>query len=291
MTATSGKWLRWIAVRPSPDHILLKKGAFSVLVSRDLDGELRRCLVGDPDLLFSHPRCEVIKDQKKIKVGRVPLEIGGQEKWIYLKRYNSFSWRYRLISLFVRSGAMRSWSGAGTLREAGFSTGEPIAAVECRSWGTLTKSFYLSEEIPRGKTVDAYWREEVLPVRGSKGFDRRRKFLNGLARLFRSLHQHDIYHNDLKDVNIVVCPVEGQRFYLLDLEGVRRYRRLNERRRIKNLVQLNRTMGKFLRRVEKLYWLREYLKDAFLDERLKRKWISRVLKGSERADRRSLRKG
>jgi serine/threonine protein kinase len=188
---------------------------------------------------------------------------------------------------------MRSWSGAGTLREAGFSTGEPIAAVECRSWGTLTKSFYLSEEIPRAKTVDLYWREELIPVKGAEGFRRRRSFLKGLARLFCSLHERDIYHNDLKDANILVSSASERKqesFYLLDLEGIRRYRHLKKRRRIKNLVQLNRTMGKFLRRVEKLYWLREYLKDAFLDERLKRKWISRVLKESQRADRRSLRK-
>ena len=265
-----------------------------MLVSRELDGELKRYLLGDPDLLFSHPQCEIIKDQRKIKVGRLPLEIGGQEKWIYLKRYNSFSWRYRFISLFVRSGAMRSWSGAGTLREAGFFTGEPIAAVECRSAGTLTKSFYLSEEIPAGMTVDVYWREKLIRAPGHEGFRRRREFVKRLAQLFRSLHEHAIYHNDLKDANIIVSPGGSQAresFYLLDLEGIRTYRCLSKRRRIKNLVQLNRTMGKFLRTVEKVYWLREYLKDVFLDERLKRKWISRVLKESKRADRRSLRKG
>ncbi|MGH7831409.1 MAG: lipopolysaccharide kinase InaA family protein, partial [Candidatus Binatia bacterium] len=261
-------------------------GNFSILVFREPDGELKRYLLNDPDFLFSLPQCEIIKDQTKIKVGRVPLEVGGRVEWIYLKRYNAFSWRYRLGSFFVQSPAMRSWNGAETLMHAGFLTGEPIASVEHRSWGMLTKSFYLSKEIPEGKTLDIYWRYEVLPVRGAEGFRMRRKLLKSLARVFRSLHEHGIYHNDLKDVNIVVSGGEGHSFYLLDLEGVRRYRHLKKRRQIKNLVQLSRTMDRFMRRVEKLYWLKEYLGDAFFDRRTKRRWIRRVLRESRRADRR-----
>ena len=47
---------------------------------------------------------------------------------------------------------------------------------------------------------------------------------------------------------------------LLDLEGVRQYRALSESRRIKNLVQLNRTLGRYLRNVQKLWVLQAYLK-------------------------------
>lgn len=279
---------------PFANSLFLKMGSSSLWVAHDLDGDPKLPMLADPDLLFSLPQCEIIKDQRKIKVGRVPLEIRGKIKGIYLKRYNVFSWRYRLGSLFVESPAMRSWTGAGTLMQAGFFTGEPIAAVECRSWGMLKKSFYLSEEIPQGRTVDVYWREQLSPMRGSEGFRKRRDFLKDLARLFRGLHQLNIYHNDLKDANILVCSGAGQQgefFYLLDLEGIRRYRHLNRRRQIKNLVQLNRTLGRLLRRTEKLYVLKVYLGDAFNHRGETREWIKRVLKESDRGDRRSLRKG
>lgn len=246
----------------------------------------------DPDALFSFPQCEVIKDQKKIKVGRVPLVIGGRARQVYLKRYNAFSWRYRLGSLFGYSPARRSWIGANILLEAGFRTGQPIAAVECRSWGMLTKSFYLSEEIPAAKTADDYWRQE-LGFAGAEGFRRRRRFLAGLAKLFHSLHGRGIYHNDLKDANILVRSGNGgadESFYLLDLEGIRSYRHLNRRRQIKNLVQLNRTFGKFLRGSQKLYWLRGYLGKIFADRKEKKQWIRQILSESRRRDRRSLRK-
>jgi len=41
-----------------------------------------------------------------------------------------------------------------------------VAAVECRSWGLLTKSFYIAEEIPSGSTVDGHWREKLRDLKG-----------------------------------------------------------------------------------------------------------------------------
>lgn len=276
---------------PLPEDVSLKIGASSLRLSRDLQGDPNLDLLADPDRFFSFPQCEIIKDQKKIKVARMPLEIGGRIQGVYLKRYNVFSWRYRVGSLFVPTPASRSWAGAGILLRAGFSTGRPIAAVECRSWGMITKSFYLSEEIPGGRTVDAYWREALRAVSGREGLRRRLDFLRRLANLFRSLHESHIYHNDLKDANILVPTLGAGReesFYLLDLEGIRRCGRLSRRRRIKNLMQLHRTMGKFLRATEKLHWLKAYLGPAFFDRGEKRRWIKKVLEESSRGDLRSL---
>jgi serine/threonine protein kinase len=176
---------------------------------------------------------------------------------------------------------------------AHFRTGKPVAAVECRSWGMLTKSFYIAEEIPSGSTVDGHWREKLRGLKGPEGFRQRRIFLGALAVLFRSLHEIGIYHNDLKDANIFVGQDENIQegsFYLLDLEGIRRFRHLGERRRVKNLVQLNRTMGRMLSNIKKIYFLKIYLGRIFSDGTIKREWIRRIIKVSEREDRRSLRK-
>lgn len=276
-----------------PDHIHLKNGSSSLWISRSLDAQSALRLFSDPDTLFAHPQCKLIKDQKKIKVGRVPMELGNSSSHIYLKRYNAFSWRYRFVSLLVSSAALRSWSGAGILTGADIRTGKPLAAVECRSWGMLTKSFYIAEEIPGGSTVDVHWRDELRDMKGAQGFRQRRFFLEALASLFRSLHEMGIYHNDLKGANIFVCRVKDIRkgsFYLLDLERIRRFRYLSERRRIKNLVQLNRTTGRTMTNATKLYFLKVYLGRVFSDAKKKRDWAKRIIKVSEREDKRSLRK-
>jgi serine/threonine protein kinase len=243
--------------------------------------------VTDPDEFFCLPGCEVIKDQKKIKVARIKIRIQGELKTVYVKRYNAFSWRYRLVSWFQSSGAVRSLKGAALLAESGIPTAHCLAALEARSWGMLQKSFFISEEIPGGKTADAYWQEELLTLEGTAGMCGRRRFLQKIGALFNTLHEKDIYHNDLKDANILVCRDsrgDGEHFYLLDLEGIRRYRKLNRRRRIKNLVQLHRTLGRYLRRPDKLRFLASYLGPLFSSKANKRAWVTDVLTQSDKID-------
>ncbi len=245
-------------------------------------------LFAEADRLFERPECEIVKDQRKIKVARLGLSLGGRTYSIYLKRYNCFSWRVKLGSLFVPSGAVKSLRGAAILSNAGIASAKPVAAAEIRSWGFVTKSFFITEEINGGETADRYWRGDLAALTGREGYHRRRLFVQGLAMLFRSLHEQGVYHNDLKDANILV--VKGERnltdsFFLLDLEGIRKYRQLSERRRFKNLVQLNRTLGRYVRRSDKLNFLKRYLGTAFEDQGEKRRWIGEIIRLSQLLDR------
>ena len=270
------------------EFVLERRGSLSMHVLGTLIQDLLSNMEPDPDHFFDLPGCEIIKDQKKIKVARVKIKIQGDLRTIYLKRYNAFSWRYRFGSLFQASGALRSLRGAAILSESGIRTARPLAAVDSRSWGMLNRSFFLSEEIENGKTVDAYWREELLTIKGKEGMRRRYRFLRRMGELFHCLHNQEVYHNDLKDANILVCRDSSggaEHLYLLDLEGIRRYRKLNRRRQIKNLVQLNRTLGKYLRATDKLRFLESYLGPSFSNRADKRNWVASVLTESSRQDR------
>jgi serine/threonine protein kinase len=249
-------------------------------------------MMADADFFFGLPGCEIIKDQRKIKVARINLAIQGKTKTVYVKRYNAFSWRYRLGSLLQSSGASRSLKGAALLAQSQIGAPRPLAIVESRSWGMLTKSFFLSEEIAGGKTADAYWCDRLSGCAGSARTRPRRRFLNHLGGLFALLHRKRVYHNDLKDANIIVSPDGhgGESFFLLDLEGIRICRVLTLRRRVKNLVQLHRTFGKNLSAPQKLYLLKSYLGRDFLDDDKRRRWVERILKATRKANLRSLRK-
>jgi hypothetical protein len=244
--------------------------------------------LADPDQFFHDPGCEIVKDQKKIKVGRLTVTVAGSPRSVYVKRYNAFSLRYKIASPLARSGARRALRGAAILGAANILTATPVAAVERRVRGVLTGSFSVSEEIAGGATVDAYWRETLRPIAGRAGFCRRRRFLSALAGLFRSLHEQNIYHDDLKDANILAVPNGAERpesFFLLDLEGVRRCSTLSERRRVKNLVQLERTLGRHLRRIDRLVFFKSYLGASFADRRLRRKRLETILAAARRVDR------
>ena len=277
-----------MAVEQHPEFVWEKRGSLSIYVVQTLAQELLPSIAADPDHFFHLAGGEIIKDQRKIKVARLKLEIQGEAKTVYLKRYNAFSWRYRFGSIFQSSGAVRSLRGAVILSESGIPTVRPLAAVDSRSWGMLNGSFFLSEEIENGKTADAYWREELLTMKGKEGIRRRKRFVGAIGELFRSLHQRGVYHNDLKDANILVRPDfsgSAEQFYLLDLEGIRRYRKLNRRRQIKNLVQINRTLGKYLRVTDKLRFLERYLGPSFSNRIDKRDWVASVRRQSDRSDR------
>ena len=270
-----------------PDFILQKSGNAAVWIDRRFADKQFVQRLTDADTLFAEPRCLVIKDQKKIKVGRIKLQVAGAAHSLYIKRYNAFSLRYKLVSPLMRSGAFRALEGAAILRAADILIAAPIAAVENRRRGALIKSFFLSEEIVGGKTVDAYWRDELTNVPARQGRMSRRRFLEELAGLFAALHARNIYHNDLKDANILAVADHSNRplrLFLLDLEGVRCYKSLSLARRIKNLVQLNRTFGRSLRRVEKLIFVKKYLAAKFSERQGKRELIASVLFESKRLD-------
>jgi hypothetical protein len=279
-------------VDPCPDFVQIKRGSLSIVVHRSLAEDSILNLLGNPDVFFSLPKCQIIKDQRKIKVARLKLEIGGAAKTVFVKRYNAFSWRYRLGSLFQLSGAAKSLKGAAILAEAGIRTAAAVAAVESRTCGMLNNSFYLSDEIEDGQTADVYWREGLSNFPGKVGILRRRRFLTQLGKLFFLLHSKRVYHNDLKDANIIVSRTDQQDegFYLLDLEGVRIVWPLTMRRRIKNFVQLNRTLGGYLSTTQKLHLLKSYLGADYLDKDKRRFWMDKIIRDSRRGDRRSLRK-
>ena len=70
--------------------------------------------------------------------------------------------------------------------------------------------------------------------------------------------------------------------FLLDLEGVKRYAHLSSGRKVKNLVQINRTLGRYLRRSEKLLFLRSYMGRSFHDRSSRRDLIDAVDRESNR---------
>jgi tRNA A-37 threonylcarbamoyl transferase component Bud32 len=187
--------------------------------------------------------------------------------------------------LFLPSAAMRSLSGALILLQEGYHTARPVAAVEYRRHGVLIKSLYFAEEVRGAKTVDSFWREQLSGVRGREGFRKRRDFLRALAALLGSLHSRRIYHNDLKASNILFYNEASSReglFSLIDLQGLKRCLYVSQRRKIKNLAQLGRTLGRFLTRSEKLVFLNAYGEFHGIEREQKRALVSAILRETRR---------
>lgn len=100
-----------------------------------------------------------------------------------------------------------------------------------------------------------------------------------------SLHAGNIYHSDLKASNILVLdstPTSERNFHLVDLQGLKKCLYVSERRRIKNLAQINRTLGDQLTRTEKLFFVKTYLGDQYRGRKRKRDFVRRIVEQTRR---------
>jgi len=191
----------------------------------------------------------LLKDEARTTVA--VLAIGGTE--LVLKRFREETLVRVLEVLALGSGAMRVWEGAARMRAAGFPAPEIVAVLERRRLGLPTRSCAVARRVP-GMPLDELWRAR----RGAA----RRALTVAFADYLRRLHQAGLYPQDLRGANILVASETPAIFVLVDLDRVRRYRRVTWRRRRKNLVQVHRSVGRGAARSEGLRFLRRYLGTA-----------------------------
>jgi hypothetical protein len=117
----------------------------------------------------------------------------------------------------------------------------------------------VSEALLDGDTLSRF----ALGPGQIKGRDarRRRRILDNVARQIRRIHDARLYTRDLQETNVMVADDEGQGFrvWFLDLEDFRRLRRLGWPQRARNLIHLDRSIGRFLCRAARLAFLYAYL--------------------------------
>jgi len=268
-------------VAAEPKGTRLRDGALRALVAADVDLTSITGPDGDPDRLVTSSRCTLRKFQSKVVVGRIETGRG----WVWVKRYNVWSLRVALASLGRRSPAEAAFANAQALAARGFAVPRPLAAVEYRRAGVLRRSFFLTDEVAHADTADVAWRRILALTDGPARRHARRAFATALGAYFARLHAAGVYHADLKDVNILVRgPRTTPELVLLDLERVTLDGPVTERQRLKNVVQLARTLGALATASDRARWLRAYLGDA--DRATRRAWVDRVRRAQEHKDRR-----
>jgi tRNA A-37 threonylcarbamoyl transferase component Bud32 len=240
---------------------------------------------GDPDHLLTDLACTIVKMQRKVIVGRIAL--GGET--IYVKRYTVFAARVALASVWQRSPAFRAFEAAGRLAALGFATPAVVAAVERRRAGVLRKSFFLTREVEGAVAADVRWQAILGDPYPARRRAARRALARGLGELFARLHAAGVRHPDLKDANILVRGTpEAPAFVLLDLERVSVAGTVRRRQRVKNLVQLARTLGRLATATDRVRFLAAYLAAALgraASRRERREWAEAVAAAVARKER------
>lgn len=212
-----------------------------------------RSLVERAESLAADPAFRAVKQESRTLAGFV---TGGHQA--FLKRFHARSFFDGLLERMRGSRAARSLDGAALLRRLGFHCPTPLAAMESRLAGSVRASYLLSEALTNATTLSAFIDRDRDPRCRDPRW--RTAVLAAVAREVARLHGAGLFSSDLQETNLMLEETaESFRVYFVDLERFSRRDAVPWERRVRNLVQLDRSIGRFARRSERLRFLYTYL--------------------------------
>lgn len=237
---------------------------------------LKQLVVSTPE---SWPRTHVLKQDKGTSVFLVYTPTAA----VVVKHYRLLTWR-RWTDAFVHgSPAQRAWRGAQLLEQHGFPIPRPLGVFERRVAGIIKESWYCTEALLTQLPLDLYWQRQ----REQWSFRQRRLFLRALAKFLSAFHTAGLYAGDMRDANLLVQENGAAQwtFYLVDLDRVLHVTPLSQQRRLKNLVQLERTLGRRLQAGDRIFFLHSYLGNPLPPPAARRQIVQQLVRLRQRKDR------
>jgi hypothetical protein len=156
----------------------------------------------------------------------------------------------RVAAWLGRTPGESHWRGARLLGDVGVGTAPPLAVLE--QGGTDATSTVVCGALDDAEPLRLVW----------LGRDRlgRRRLARALGETIAALHRAGVYVPDLRDANLMVrARPDRDEILVVDLDRWSRPRGgLSSRRRLANLVQLERTLGWFATPRDKLALLAAY---------------------------------
>jgi hypothetical protein len=222
----------------------------------------------------------LLKDEARTRAG---LFAGPDGVPVFVKRTRTGSWTRGLAAAAHGSRAKRWLRGAAMLGSAGFNRPAPLAAVEVSRAGAISDCYLVCEALDGAIVLS-----RAALGGGTVDFRRRRRLLAAVAHEVRRLHDAGMYTRDLQETNLMVEERGADRpiISFVDLEDFRRVRAVSWRRRLRNLVHLDRSIGRFLSRTSRLRFLDRYLDGAARDRDARRRMVKQLFTLSRRMAKR-----
>jgi Lipopolysaccharide kinase (Kdo/WaaP) family len=244
-----------------------------------------REVVERADELMASPDFRVLKSEARTRAGIIDLPGAGPA---FIKRVEVSSWSRGVYARLRGSSAARSLAGAAMLKAQGLAHPEPFAAMDLYQAAAIRASYLVSRALVNADSLSRF----MLGPGEIKGRNvhRRKQISDTVAAQIRRLHESGLYTRDLQETNIMVEDNEqgGFNVYFIDLEDFRRAANVSWKRRITNLVHLDRSIGRFLCRAARLDFLYSYLGHR-PDRAAARKIVAEVKAAREAIDRRKRR--
>ena len=193
---------------------------------------------------------------KFARVFRCKVNFASHEQDMFFKQYLYRSPIDFLKHIFRPSRAKRAAAAAVMLAQHGLSTPEVVAIGQLKIAGLAIKTFVITRSIENAKDLYACLDDVIQgPV------SQRHKFLTDLGTTIGTMHNAGIFHGDLRPGNVMARIQEGKwKFYFLDNERTKKFAKLPEKLRLKNLVQINMITDDKLTAADRMRFYKSYCK-------------------------------
>lgn len=231
-------------------------------------GEAADWLASVPARAWADPRgngWELVKHNARREVWRAV--IGGRP--CYLKYHFYGPWREVLTRWFRPSSCAAEWAGGLFALRNGISAVRPVAYTRglqrARTPGTGRAgrcALLVTEAVEPAQPLNEFW----LQLQSDENVARRRcdtrQLIETLAELIARAHQAGFEHLDMHAANILVQTVAPRRYQavFVDLQSARLGVPLSDRAVVRNLAQLNQWFRRHSTTMDRLRFLRAYLR-------------------------------
>lgn len=194
----------------------------------------------------------VLKNDGRIQVIRAKLL--GRDALI--KRYDLPRLVDRIKYLPRASRARRAWAAAQTLIRLGIPTPEPLGFLEIRAGPVAVRSYFITVFLSDARSASKW----IKPWFARQPASVREAFRKHLLETLLDLYRKGVYHADTKAANLLVRAPEDpfrRAFFWIDLECVKFGVRPSRHRIVRNLVQLNGSLGSKVSEEDRMAFLRD----------------------------------
>jgi serine/threonine protein kinase len=227
-------------IRISPSFFLIKKGQVVILLKEEYKDVLLKQGIDDLKTFLKKSSQFSYHFKGRTLHPSIPLEDG---KRMVLRQY-SHGGLLRTITgnlYFFGARSFRELALTEEIRSCGISTISPIGAIHHRIFFLFYQDYFLSLEVPNAIDLIQYFQEmRARPTR--ENLSSKRKTIRSAGLLIRQFHQAGFFHGDLQLKNILIA---GDQLLLIDFDHSYRRPNLSVRKRMRNLLRLNRSAEKW----------------------------------------------
>jgi tRNA A-37 threonylcarbamoyl transferase component Bud32 len=273
-TSISGKMNRYRSISGNFDKVQIRD--WIIHIRKDFPKcNIVSLVLANISSANGQPQLTTVPSSDYTRVFKCNVSFNGVTHALYLKQYLYRSvWDFTK-HLFRPSPAKRAFEAGLMLEKNGFDTPTAIGLFERRPLLFCTNNMLLTREVDNATPMPALFKD-ICGSCDKKALVYKRTLIKAFAKTIGQMHAKGIFHGDLRLGNVlVVREQEKWRFYFIDNERTKKFYRLPNRLRLKNLVQVNMfTHG--ISNTDRLRFFRAYLSENPCIESNYKRWARKI---------------